>query len=150
MISAPGVAAAEGLRLDTGAVQGESMIKTILIADDSPVARKVLRSCIPKDQGFEFHEVGDGLAAVEKYQEIHPDLTFMDLTMPVMDGIQALARIKQLDRDAIVIVATADIQRKTMEKVTELGAFMLLKKPPSKESVSAGIREANKHLESRR
>jgi two-component system chemotaxis response regulator CheY len=126
------------------------MIKTILIADDSPVARKILKSCLPKDAGYELHEVGDGLAAVEKYREIHPDLTFMDLTMPVMDGLKALAQIKEYDRNALVIVFTADIQKKTMERVNSLEAFMLLKKPPSKDAVSSALSKVEKYLEETR
>ncbi len=61
------------------------MISKILIVDDSPIARKMLKSCIPKDQGYEFHEAGDGREALEKFREIKPDVTFMDLTMPVIN-----------------------------------------------------------------
>ena len=123
------------------------MIKTILIADDSPIARKILKSCFPKDQVYELHEVGDGLAAVEKYKEIRPDVTFLDLTMPVMDGIKALEKIKELDKDALIVVATADVQKKTIERVRELGAFMLLRKPPSKETVRKTLFEVEKILD---
>jgi two-component system chemotaxis response regulator CheY len=123
------------------------MIKKILIADDSGVARKIMKSCLPKDYGFELCEAVDGSDAVKKYQEICPDLTFMDLTMPVMDGLQALARIKELNGDAIIIVSSADVQKKTVERVMELGAFMMIKKPPSKEVVNNALLEVNKHLE---
>jgi two-component system chemotaxis response regulator CheY len=126
------------------------MIKTILIADDSPVARKILKSCFPKDNAYEFHEVGDGLAAVEKYQEISPDVTFLDLTMPVMDGLAALERIKDLHKNALIIVATADVQKRTMERARELGAFMLLKKPPSKEAVQNALSAVEKILDRRK
>src|SRR6266496_2626581 len=111
------------------------MSKKILIVDDSPISRKMLKSCIPKDQGYEFFEAGDGLAGLEVFKEICPHITFMDLTMPVMDGVQALEEIKKLDKDAVVIVCTADIQVKSIEKVMGLGALLVVKKPPTKESV---------------
>ena len=123
------------------------MIKTILIADDSPIARKILKSCLPKDQVYEIHEVGDGLAAVEKYQEIRPDVTFLDLTMPVMDGLEALEKIKEFDRNALIVVATADIQKRTIDRARELGAFLLLRKPPSKETVLTALSKVEKILD---
>jgi len=126
------------------------MIKKLLIADDSPVARKILKSCIPKDRGYEFYEVGDGLAALQKYEEVRPDLTFMDLTMPVMDGVEALMKILELDRNAVVVVSTADVQKKTIQKVMELGAYTLLKKPPSKESVQEVLLRVEEHLENQK
>jgi len=127
-----------------------SMIRKILIADDSPIARKILKSCLPQDAGYELHEVGDGLAAVQKYKEIQPDVTFMDLTMPVMDGLGAIAKIREFDQKALIVVFTADIQKKTMEKVIDLEAFMMLKKPPSKEAVNSALARVEKHLKESR
>jgi two-component system chemotaxis response regulator CheY len=122
------------------------MVKKILIVDDSPVARKILKSCFPKGPGFEIYEAGDGSEAVEMYQVVSPDITFMDLTMPVMDGIEALSRIKALNQNALVIVSTADVQKNTLDKIMQLGAFMLLKKPLNKESVQNAFVEVYKHM----
>jgi two-component system chemotaxis response regulator CheY len=113
-----------------------NMIKKILIIDDSPIARKILRSCIPADRSFEIVDAGDGEAGVARFLETTPDLTFTDLTMPVMDGLQALQKMKELRKDARIVVCSADIQPKTIERVMELGAFRMLKKPPSKEIVA--------------
>lgn len=118
------------------------MSKKILIVDDSPISRKMLKSCIPKDNGYEFFEAGDGHAGLEAFKEICPNITFMDLTMPVMDGAQALEEIKKLDKDAVVIVSTADIQVKSIEKVLGLGALLVVKKPPTKESVQDALNKA--------
>jgi two-component system, chemotaxis family, chemotaxis protein CheY len=115
------------------------MINTILIVDDSPVARRMLKTCIPKDKGYEIFEAGNGQEGFEKYKELHPDIVFMDLTMPVMDGYQATAKIKEFDKEAIVIVTTADIQPKSIASVMELGAFTLLKKPAKTESIQEAI-----------
>jgi two-component system, chemotaxis family, chemotaxis protein CheY len=122
------------------------MINVILIVDDSPISRKMLKSCIPKDQEYVFHEAGDGLTGLELYKKIQPDVTFMDLTMPVMDGATALGEIKKYDKHALVIVLTADVQVKSLAKVTELGAFLVVKKPPSKESIQDALAKAEERL----
>jgi two-component system chemotaxis response regulator CheY len=122
------------------------MINVILIVDDSPISRKMLKSCIPKDQEYVFHEAGDGLAGLELYRKIQPDVTFMDLTMPVMDGATALDEIIKYDKHALVIVLTADVQVKSLAKVTELGAFLVVRKPPSKESIQDALSKAEEKL----
>ena len=122
------------------------MINKILIIDDSPIARKILKSCIPKDREFSFYEAGDGLSGLETYKRIQPDITFMDLTMPVMDGATALEEIKKFDKNALVVVLTADVQVKSLAKVVALGAFLVVKKPPSKESIQDAMSKAEQRL----
>ena len=106
----------------------------------------MLKSCIPKDQRYLFHEAGDGLAGFELYKKIQPDVTFMDLTMPVMDGVKALEEIKKFDKHALVIVVTADIQTPTIAKVLDLGAFLVVKKPASKESIQDALAKVAEKL----
>ena len=118
------------------------MIKKILIVDDSPISIKIIKSCIPADKGYELFDASNWQIAIERYKEHQPDLTFMDLTMPVMNGFQALEEIMKLDQRAIVIIVTADVQVKAVAKAHDLGAFSLLKKPPTKESIAAAIKEA--------
>jgi two-component system chemotaxis response regulator CheY len=130
--------------------RGVLMIKKILIVDDSGVARKILKSCLPKDRGFELSEAVDGSEAIKKYQEFSPDVTFMDLTMPVMDGLQALEKIMELDSKALIVVSSADIQKRTVDRVMELGAFMMIKKPPSKEIINNVLLEVHRYLETSR
>jgi two-component system chemotaxis response regulator CheY len=118
------------------------MNNIILIVDDSPIARKMLKSCLPKDQGFEFHEAGDGKEGFEKYQELNPDVTFMDLTMPVMTGYEAIEKIIGFDNDAVIIVVTADVQMKAIKTVMDSGAFMVLRKPLKKEEINQALAKA--------
>ena len=125
------------------------MIKKILIVDDSSISVKIIKSCIPKDKDYELFDAADGQIGVEKYKELKPDLTFMDLTMPVMNGFQALEEIMKLDQRAIVIILTADVQIKAVAKAHDLGAFSVVKKPPSKESILAAIKEADDALTER-
>jgi len=122
------------------------MIKKILIVDDSPISVKIIKSCIPKDKDYELFDANDGQAGVEKYKEIKPDLTFMDLTMPVMNGFQALEEILKFDQKAKMIILTADVQIKAVSKAHDLGAFSVLKKPPAKETIAAAIKEAENAL----
>ncbi len=118
------------------------MIKKILLVDDSPVARKMLKRVIPKDKGYEIMEAVDGQDGIEKYQTFQPDVTLLDLTMPVLDGFQALDQIKQLNKSAIVIIITADIQQKSIATVMQSGAFTLLKKPVSAEILEETLDKA--------
>lgn len=122
------------------------MINKILIVDDSPISRRMLKSCIPKDRGYELFEAGDGLAGVETYKQIRPDVTFMDLTMPVMDGASATDEIRKFDPQATIIVCTADIQVKSISHVLSLGALMVVKKPPSKETIVDALSKAEEQI----
>ncbi|ADH85539.1 response regulator [Desulfurivibrio alkaliphilus] len=115
------------------------MAKKLLVVDDSPVSRSIIKKCLPKGHDFELYEADDGRQGLEKFQEVRPDATLLDLTMPVMDGFEALAEIKKVDPDALVIVLTADIQPKAYEKVMALGAAMVIPKPPSPETLADGL-----------
>ncbi len=123
------------------------MIKKILIIDDSPIARKILRSCIPGDRSYELFEAGDGKAGLQQFREVTPDLTFTDLTMPVMDGFEVLRLMKEARKDAVIVVCSADVQPKTIERVMELGAYDTLRKPPSREIVTDLISRVEALLE---
>lgn len=121
-------------------------IDKILIVDDSPVARKILKSCIPADKGYALYEADDGTVGLQKFKELQPSVTFMDITMARMDGMQCLEQIKMLDREAVVVMCTADIQPKSAQKAEHLGAFTMIKKPPSKDAVRDVLQQVEKHL----
>ncbi|OGQ94541.1 MAG: histidine kinase [Deltaproteobacteria bacterium RIFOXYD12_FULL_57_12] len=111
------------------------MVRKVLIVDDSPVARMIAKKCIGMLGECTMFEAGDGQAGFEKFKEVSPDITFMDLTMPVMDGIEALVEIKKVAPAAVVVVATADIQQQTISRAMEAGAYTVLKKPLSPQAV---------------
>jgi len=103
----------------------------ILIVDDTKLSRAMILKRIPenvKNSSRIFQGV-NGREAVELYKEIKPDITFIDLTMPEMDGFTALEIIRAHDPDAQVYVITADIQAKARERVLALGAKGIEKKP---------------------
>ncbi|MBN2428368.1 MAG: response regulator [Deltaproteobacteria bacterium] len=122
------------------------MIKKILIVDDSPIARKIMKTCLPKDRGYEISEATNGQEGIDKYLSVKPDLTFMDLTMPKLDGYKATEEIKKIDKNAMIVAATADIQPKSLERIMALGAFTVLKKPPRKSSLEEILDKVEKQL----
>lgn len=105
-----------------------------------------MKSCIPEDRGYELFEAGDGQSGIDKYQQLMPELTFMDLTMPVMDGMQALQEIIKIDPKAVIVVCTADVQMKTIFKVMNLGALMVVRKPINKQAIDDALRKAEDKL----
>jgi len=124
-------------------VKGQDiMIQKILIVDDSPVARKMLKNSIPKNKGYEIFEATDGQDGIKKFQMLKPDVVFMDLTMPGVDGYTALEEIRSLDSNAMVIVTTADVQPKSISNVMERGAFTLLKKPAKANIIEEALNKA--------
>jgi len=125
------------------------MIRKILIVDDSPVSIKIIKSCLPKDRTYEVYAAADGKIGVEVFKQVKPDLTFMDLTMPVMNGFEALQEIMKLDSRAMVVVATADVQIKAIARALDLGAFSVVKKPPTKENIAAAISAVEEALTAR-
>jgi len=123
------------------------MIKKILIVDDSKVARMMIKNSIPGDQGYEIVIAEDGKQGLEKFKDFKPDVTFMDLTMPVLDGYKATEAILDYDKSAIIIALTADIQAKSVERITEIGAYTFIKKPARGDIIKKTLSEVNAKLE---
>ena len=88
---------------------------------------KSLRNIITED--FDVFEATNGEEAVSLYKQHKPDLCFMDLTMPVMNGFDATQNICDYDNDANIVVVSADIQEHAVEKAKEAGAIGFIKKP---------------------
>jgi two-component system chemotaxis response regulator CheY len=110
-------------------------IKKILIVDDMPVARRILKSCIPRAEDYEFHEAEDGVKGLEAYRNIRPDVTFMDINMPNMDGMACLEQIIKTNPRAVVVMCSSEINLESSQKATSLGAFSTIIKPPTKDSL---------------
>ena len=95
------------------------MAKNILICDDAAFMRMMIKDILTKNGYTVIGEAENGLRAVEKYNELNPDLVLMDITMPEMDGIQALKKIKENDSSASVIMCSAmGQQAKENQKVS--------------------------------
>lgn len=109
--------------------EGDNIMHTALIVDDSKTSRSVLRTIL-SENGYEvLAEAENGQIGLEKYQELKPDFVTLDITMPVMDGIEALIKIKEYDPEAKVIMVTAAGQKNKMLEAIKLGAAEFLTKP---------------------
>lgn len=110
-----------------------------LVTDDSKIARKMmiksLKSLITSDE--EVLEATNGQEAVDIYKEHKPKICFMDLTMPIMDGFEAVKQICAYDSDAKIIIVSADIQEASMKRGKENGAIGFIKKPISQENLAS-------------
>ena len=101
----------------------------ILLVDDAAFMRKVIKDTLSKNGYTDLHEAVDGADAVEKFTELSPDLVIMDITMPNMDGIQALQAIKTADPEARVVMCSAMGQEGMVVEAIKLGAKDFIVKP---------------------
>lgn len=101
----------------------------VLIADDTAFMRMTLRNVLEKN-GFEvIAEAEDGLQAVEMYSNVKPDLVTMGITMPNMDGIEAIKRIMKNDPEAKIVVVSAMGQKTLVIDALNSGAKDFIVKP---------------------
>lgn len=105
----------------------------LLIVDDSNMSRKALIVALPAElrESCECLEATNGEEAVQLYKKEHPDIVFLDLTMPVMNGYDALRLIMQYDSQAKVIVVSSDSQAGAVKLVSVFGAKAHITKPVS-------------------
>ena len=85
------------------------MNQKLLLVDDSGLARRSMRAIL-EPAGFDVVEAEDGMAALERYFLDKPDLVILDLVMKGMYGLEVLAKLRELDPEARVIVVSADVQ----------------------------------------
>ena len=105
------------------------MAKNILICDDAAFMRMMIKDILTKNGYNIVGEAENGAKAVEKYAELKPDLVLMDITMPEMDGIQALKKIKESDPNAKVIMCSAMGQQAMVIESIQSGAKDFIVKP---------------------
>ena len=113
----------------------------VLIVDDSALSRRTLRRIL-ETAGYEVVEADDGMAALEVYFLEKPDLVLLDLVMKGMYGLDVLVKLREMDQEARVVVASADIQSSTRKLVDEGGALGFINKPFVSEQVIAGVAAA--------
>ena len=118
------------------------MAKSILICDDAAFMRVMIKDILTKN-GYEVAgEAENGLKAVEKYNETKPDLVMMDITMPEMDGIQALKKIKEADPAANIIMCSAMGQQAMVIESIQSGAKDFIVKPLQADRVLEAVKKA--------
>ena len=117
------------------------MAKNILIVDDAAFMRMMIKDILTKNGYTVCGEAENGLRAVEKYSELNPDLVLMDITMPEMDGIQALKKIKENDSSASVIMCSAMGQQAMVIESIQSGAKDFIVKPFQADRVLEAVRK---------
>ena len=110
----------------------------ILIVDDSGMSRRTLRKIL-EPAGHEISEAEEGIVALERYFLDKPDLVLLDLTMTGMYGVEVLNKLREMDPQARVIIASADIQSSTREMVDASGASAFINKPFTSEKVLSAV-----------
>ena len=105
------------------------MAKNILICDDAAFMRMMIKDILTNNGYNIVGEAENGAKAVEKYAELKPDLVLMDITMPEMDGIEALKKIKAADANASIIMCSAMGQQAMVIESIQSGAKDFIVKP---------------------
>ena len=107
----------------------------ILVVDDAAFMRKVIKDTLNKAGYTDVHEAVDGANAVEQYNALKPDLVLMDITMPNMDGLEALKAIRAADSSANVVMCSAMGQETMVIDAIRSGAKDFIVKPFKPERV---------------
>ena len=118
------------------------MGKNILVVDDAAFMRMMIKDILTKNGFNVVGEAENGLVAVDKYKELQPDLVLMDITMPEMDGIQALKKIREFDSAAKVVMCSAMGQQAMVIEAIQSGAKDFIVKPFQADRVIEAVNKA--------
>jgi len=117
------------------------MARTILVVDDEKSIQQSLEGILT-DEGFDVHSESSGARALERIDEVMPDLILLDIWMPGMDGIETLIKMKEAYPNIKVIMMSGHGTIETAVKATKLGAYDFIEKPLSLEKVLLSINNA--------
>jgi len=114
----------------------------LMVVDDSLLIHKLITKIV-ESEGYEVCATAiNGKQAIELYEKYKPDIVTMDITMPVMGGIEATKKIREIDADANIIFFGSAIDRQVLEEASELGVKYYMDKPFEKEKVLSILRSA--------
>jgi len=114
---------------------------TILLVDDEPHIRKFVALILRQLGAPTLIEASNGEEALALYERERPDLVLLDVSMPVMDGLETLKRLKQLDPDCVVVMLTSIVNRQAIDEALALGAANYIRKDTPKEEIAAALTE---------
>jgi two-component system, chemotaxis family, chemotaxis protein CheY len=116
-------------------------MKKILLIDDSGLSRTLFKRALG-EEAYTYLEAVDGMSGLELYFLEKPDLVILDLTMPGINGLDVLARLREIDPQARVIIGTADVQDFSRQQAEKLGAVDFISKPFNPDNVRTVVRNA--------
>ncbi|RKL66315.1 two-component system response regulator [Salipaludibacillus neizhouensis] len=112
---------------------------SVLVTDDAAFMRMQLKDILTKLGHEVIGEAENGQVSIEKYQELKPDVVTMDITMPELNGVDALKEIKKLDGNALVIMCSAMGQQGMVVEAIQAGAKDFIVKPFSSERIQEAL-----------
>jgi len=118
------------------------MAINVLIVDDLAFIKIVLRDILEKSGFRVVGEASNGAQAITMYQDARPDVVLMDITMPDMDGLTALRKIREIDPAARVIICSALGQQQLIVQAIQLGAKDFIVKPFQPPRVVSALKKA--------
>ena len=117
------------------------MAVRVLVVDDAAFMRMMVKDILSKN-GYEVvGEAENGMKALEKYQELKPDLVTMDITMPEMDGVSAVKEIKKVDPNAKIVMCSAMGQQAMVIESIQAGAKDFIVKPFQADRVIEAVKK---------
>ena len=119
-------------------------MSTIMIVDDAAFMRMMLKDILTKNGFNVIGEAENGAAALKRYMDLQPDLTIMDITMPEMDGLQAVKEIRKRNPQARIIMCSAMGQQSMVIEAIQSGAKDFVVKPFQAERVVEAVTKALK------
>jgi two-component system nitrogen regulation response regulator NtrX len=120
------------------------MARRILVIDDEPGIRSALGQLLEYED-YEVRTAANAVDGIAEFERFRPHLTFCDVKMAGMDGLEALKRLRHLDSTAIVVMISGHATIKTAVEATQLGAYDLLEKPLDTDRVLLLLRNALEH-----
>jgi CheY-like chemotaxis protein len=105
--------------------------RTILIVDDDPSIRRLIAATLQDVSGYRLTEAGDGQEALARAQDTRPEIIFLDVEMPEIDGVEACRRLRSdpATADATIVMLTGDTDGSVEQDAVAAGADLFLTKP---------------------
>ena len=116
----------------------------VLIVDDAAFMRMMIKDILTKGGHEVVGEAANGLEAIERYKELKPEVVTMDITMPEMNGIDAIKEIRKIDPNATIIVCSAMGQQAMVIEAIQAGAKDFIVKPFQAGRVIEAVQKALK------
>ncbi len=118
----------------------------VLVVDDELITRRLIIQVL-KSVGFEIVGEGEnGLHGVELFKTYKPDIVTLDVRMPKMDGITALKKIKEINKNAVVVMLTSENDSETVTELIKLGAANYIVKPVMRDLILEKMRAVKEQM----